>query len=49
MNQITKEYTQLLKASGLNYSEFVKTITNEEHKMYIQWNLLKKYAKKAGK
>lgn len=46
MNQMTKKYLELQKKSGLNVGEFVKTITNEEHKAVIQWNLLKKYAAK---
>lgn len=44
MNEITKKYVELQKESGLNIDDFIKTITNEEHKMYIQWKLLRKYA-----
>lgn len=46
MNEITKKYLELQKASGLNIEDFIKTITNEEDKMYIQWKFLRKYSVK---
>jgi hypothetical protein len=44
MNKITKYYLEQQKKSNLQVDDFIKTITNEEHKMYIQWSLLRRYA-----
>lgn len=45
MNEITKMYIKKQQQSGLTYKKFVETITNEEHKMMMQWGILKKHTR----
>lgn len=46
MNKITKHYLEQFKQFNGNYDEFIATITNDEHRMFIQWSKLRKAAKK---
>ena len=46
---ITDMYKDALSKFDGTYDEFVKLITDEEHKMFIKWNQLKRYASQIGK
>ena len=46
---INDMYKDALSKFDGTYGEFVKLITDEEHKMFIKWSQLKRYASQIGK
>ena len=46
---INDMYKDALSKFDGTYDEFVKLITDEEHKMFIKWNQLRRYASQIGK
>lgn len=46
---INDMYKDALSKFDGTYDEFIKLITNDEHRMYLKWEQLRCYAKQIGK